>query len=95
MSINQYHEQRNEQKLSAGLFACQSQFIKPLARQGGGVLDWGGFVMTLSMGKRMGGLMVSISVGGAMVLKEGASKVQDFSSTVGEVGRVSGLASAG
>ena len=78
-----------EIKLFACVFEHQSQFTKPLARQGGGVLDWGGFVMTLSMGKRMGGMMVSISVGGATVFREGASKVQDFSSMVGEVGRSS------
>ena len=48
------------------------------------------------MGSRLGGLMVSISAaGGAMVLRDGASKVHDDSSMEGEEGRASGVASEG
>ena len=48
------------------------------------------------MGIRLGGLIVSISAGGgAMVFRDGASKVHDASSMEGEEGRASGVASDG
>ena len=48
------------------------------------------------MGNRLGGLIVSSSAGGgAMVFRDGASKVHDDSSTEGEEGRASGVASDG
>jgi len=48
------------------------------------------------MGIRLGGLIVSISAGGgAMVFRDGASKVHDDSSMEGEDGRTSGVASDG
>ena len=48
------------------------------------------------MGGLLGGLMVSISAGGgAMVFRDGASKVHDDSSMKGGEGRASGVASDG
>ena len=48
------------------------------------------------MGNRLGGLIVSSSAGGgAMVFRDGASKVHEDSSTEGEGGRASGAASDG
>ena len=48
------------------------------------------------MGNRLGGLIVSISAGGgAMVFRDGASKVHDDSSMKGGEGRASGVASDG
>ena len=70
-------------------FTCQLQFVKALALQGGGVFNGVSGVLISSLGRRLGGAIVSI-VGGAMVLREGESKVQDFRSTEGAEGRVSG-----
>ena len=70
-------------------FTCQLQFVKALAIQGGGFFNGASVVPISSLGRRLGGAIVSI-VGGAMVLREGESKVQDFRSTDGAEGRVSG-----
>ena len=70
-------------------FTCQLQLLKPLAVQGGGVFNGVSVVLISSLGRRLGGAIVSI-VGGAMVLREGESNVQDFRSTDGAEGRVSG-----
>ena len=54
---------------------------------GGFVLDGVGVVSALSIGNRLGGLIVSISAGGAIVLSVGSLNDQDSKSMEGAVGR--------
>ena len=62
---------------------------------GGFVLDGVGVVSALSIGNRLGGLIVSISAGGAIVLSVGSLNDQDSTLMEGAVGRATGTESVG
>ena len=62
---------------------------------GGFVLDGVGVVSALSIGNRLGGLIVSISAGGAIVLSVGSLNDQDSKSMEGAEGRATGSESEG
>ena len=63
--------------------------------QGGFVLDGVGVVSALIIGNRLGGLIVSISAGGAIVLSVGSLNDQDSKLMEGAVGRAIGAESVG
>ena len=62
---------------------------------GGFVLDGVGVVSAVIIGARLGGLIVSISAGGAIVLSVGSLNDQDSKSMEGAVGRATGTESVG
>ena len=63
--------------------------------QGGFVLDGVGVVSAVIIGKRLGGLIVLISAGGAIVLSVGSLNDQDSKLMEGAVGRATGAESVG
>ena len=62
---------------------------------GGVVLDGVGVVSALIIGNRLGGLIVSISAGGDIVLSVGSLNDQDSKSMEGAIGRATGAESVG
>ena len=82
-------------KIWSKVYLHAQQFFKPLAIHGGFVLDGVGVVSAVIIGARLGGLIVSISAGGASVLSVGSLNDQDSKSMEGAVGRATGAESVG